>query len=181
MNIWLNPNKFFKKEITPNKLLFINLFVLLFAIIILDLSMINILNINGNRKIIVFFLISTLITIPFYYIVNFIFSVLLSIILVFFKRDLSVLKLYSIVCTSNCFNLLFNTVGLYIILINNDQHVFYTLNIVLLIMNVLSIRILYFGLINYVKVTKKISFVLSFVIISIMFIFTGYGGIHYAG
>lgn len=182
MTIWLNPSLFFiKKNVTPNKLLFFNLFVLLFAMMFLELWVANVLDIHQPKKIIGFFLVATFITIPFYYIINFIFSVLLGIILVILKKDFSVLRLYTVVLSANSFIFLFNAATLYIIWINNAPQLFYTLTItLLLIVNILYIRILYFGLVNYVGVTKKISFIIAAIILFITFSTTSYGVVHYA-
>ncbi|WP_449376465.1 hypothetical protein [Bacillus safensis] len=158
MELLLRPKQFFNQNQSIKTivgLVLLSLFVstVFLTFFIIDLLVDKPLSTGKQLASIIFIF---LLTIPLYFILNFLSTVLTSIYMYFFHKAFILRKMYLVILIYNAFLLLVNSAAIYCVMVLQLDHYFLLIQIVSFLFNLYLLRILYDGIIYYAEGSKKL-------------------------
>ncbi|OPH52076.1 hypothetical protein BC351_33485 [Paenibacillus ferrarius] len=179
-HLWTHPKKFFDNEVNNRRLVWYSLPLILIANVVIAMIGLSLLEIPINSKMILFFIVIGGVVIPLYYIFNGIITALYALVATFVKSDLSMKRVYSLLINVTALPFMVSSIILLVILNNNNIYYVINMNFIQLIINVISLRLLYYGSVLYVQVSKTFALILCVVILLSQFSLIFVGVMRYA-
>jgi len=177
MELLLRPKQFFNQNQSIKTivgLVLLSLFVstVFLTFFIIDLLVDEPLSTGKQLASIVFIF---LLTIPLYFILNFLSTVLTSIYMYFFHKAFILRKMYLVILVYNAFLLLVNSAAIYCVMVLQLDHYFLLIQIVSFF-NLYLLRILYDGIIYYAEGSKKaaLATVILYMLVTTAFVIGGF-------
>lgn len=155
INLWIKPKLYFNyKKNSSIRIILNNLVFFLPALFIICLTTLEFIEESTiSQSIFTAFFIILLCT-PLYLILNFILTIFIGFLILITKQKFYISKLFSVVLSSNSFIFLFNAIALLIIFSFSYSITYYICMLFLIIINILGVRILYYGFRDFVKLNK---------------------------
>ncbi|MBS4742278.1 hypothetical protein QNH25_12150 [Bacillus safensis] len=178
MDLLLRPKQFFNQNQSIKTivgLVLLSLFVstVFLTFFIIDLLVDEPLSTGKQLASIIFIF---LLTIPLYFILNFLSTVLTSIYMYFFHKAFILRKMYLVILVYNAFLLLVNSAAIYCVMVLQLDHYFLLIQIVSFLFNLYLLRILYDGIIYYAEGSKKaaLATVILYMLVTTAFVIGGF-------
>ncbi|WP_423059467.1 hypothetical protein [Bacillus safensis] len=177
MELLIRPKQFFNQNQSIKTivgLVLLSLFVstVFLTFFIIDLLVDEPLSTGKQLASIVFIF---LLTIPLYFILNFLSTVLTSIYMYFFHKAFILRKMYLVILVYNAFLLLVNSAAIYCVMVLQLDHYFLLIQIVSFLFNLYLLRILYDGIIYYAEGSKAaLATVILYMLVTTAFVIGGF-------
>ncbi|MCY7432060.1 hypothetical protein QRD88_11970 [Bacillus safensis] len=178
MELLLRPKQFFNqnqsiKTIVGLVLLSLFMSTVFLTFFIIDLLVDKPLSTGKQLASIIFIF---LLTIPLYFILNFLSTVLTSIYMYFFHKAFILRKMYLVILVYNAFLLLVNSAAIYCVMVLQLDNYFLLIQIVSFLFNLYLLRILYDGIIYYAEGSKKaaLATVILYMLVTTAFVIGGF-------
>ncbi|WP_374020627.1 hypothetical protein ABU162_14135 [Paenibacillus thiaminolyticus] len=153
--LWFQPGSFLHhRDVNPKHLLGYNLILLFFSSLFLGLIMVRMMDIEEISKTVTFLVLATVLVIPFFYILNFIYTIIVALICLIFRVEIVLLKAYSIIISVNSFLFMFSALLICLQVTFHYPIVIFGSLVGSWIISFMAVRVFYYGLHQYVGLNK---------------------------
>ncbi|MEK5271931.1 hypothetical protein NSR00_14390 [Aeribacillus sp. FSL K6-8394] len=178
MNLLLQPKQYFLKQKPAKSIVGLVILLLFVSTVFLSLFILDILSdeVYDLDKQLATFVFIFLLTVPLYFILNFLITTLTSIILFFFNKHFVFRKMYIVILVYNAFILLVNSAALFLVITLNADNYFVIIQLISFLISTYFLRLLYYGIVSYAEGSRigAVAIVTLYWIINCLLIIGGF-------
>lgn len=160
MQLFFYPKKYFSlkgENIKSNAILMRNLLMTLIGMFFITTIAAQLVPGDEDYHIFSLYAFISIILVPFYFIFNFIISLLYLLVLKYFHPAIKIGKFYVMILTYNTFIFLFNSISVNVIFLYEEFFVYVLIFVLSIVTNAWAGHILYWGLSGFAGFSKKVS------------------------